>query len=394
MNGRRIVAAIAAAVGVALCASCGSTTVSSTGGPAARATSTATDPLATSLTADGATWATVPMGHIGEALNTFWQLVALPSGSSSWKLETPPGIATNGGLVTSGTPSRLLVGVLPANLLHFSTVVATSNRGTAWIPGVLPSALAASPDALTDSGAGADALLRGSKQRVVHESKSLSSWAPVTDVAAALDGGPTLRACNVGAITAIGPGTAGAPLLGVACRRRGVAGILRPSGRTWQLDGPKMPGATADASATVLRLIPSGTGVAALVAATSASGTALVAAWDTRGTWDTTAPLRLSPAGPLRATGPANSGGLWVLTGGTHPKLYLGDRAHHWTALPSPPTTTRTVAFPTTATGRGGGAYAFAVSGSVLSVWHLDPGAGHWTKTEKIDVPIQYGSSG
>jgi hypothetical protein len=45
------------------------------------------------------------------------------------------------------------------------------------------------------------------------------------------------------------------------------------------------------------------------------------------------------------------------------------------------------------APGPGGGFDALAVSGSKLTVWRLDQGATAWTRTQVINVPIEYGSS-
>ena len=49
----------------------------------------------------------------------------------------------------------------------------------------------------------------------------------------------------------------------------------------------------------------------------------------------------------------------------------------------------RTVALPA-----GGGFDALAATGSRLSAWRLAAGAAAWARTQSIDVPIQYGSSG
>ncbi len=61
-----------------------------------------------------------------------------------------------------------------------------------------------------------------------------------------------------------------------------------------------------------------------------------------------------------------------------------------WRQLPVLPSgRTVTLALPA-----GGGFDALAATGSKLSAWRLAPGAAGWARTQSIDVPIQYGSSG
>ena len=77
-------------------------------------------PLASSTVTGTTTWATLPMGHLDDPLNTFWQLLAL-TGGPSWALATPPGVASNGGLVAGAGPSSVLAGFEPSqdlSLIH------------------------------------------------------------------------------------------------------------------------------------------------------------------------------------------------------------------------------------------------------------------------------------
>ena len=41
------------------------------------------------------------MGGSAADHNNFWQLFVRPAGTGSWRLVTPPGVATNGGLVVA-----------------------------------------------------------------------------------------------------------------------------------------------------------------------------------------------------------------------------------------------------------------------------------------------------
>ena len=110
-------------------------------GGAAAGTSTQRDavpvhnPLPTSITTSAGTWAAVPMGHLDQPLNTFWQLFFLPIGAALWKNHAANlGMATNGGLLLASPASQgLLVAIRPSNYLRYSALVATTN-GTAWDP--------------------------------------------------------------------------------------------------------------------------------------------------------------------------------------------------------------------------------------------------------------------
>ncbi len=81
-----------------LAAGCGSAAGQATAPPRP-----ATPPsLATSLATATGTWAVAVMGGSAASHNNFWQLFARPAGTSTWRLATPPGVASNGGLVLTG----------------------------------------------------------------------------------------------------------------------------------------------------------------------------------------------------------------------------------------------------------------------------------------------------
>ncbi len=61
-----------------------------------------------------------------------------------------------------------------------------------------------------------------------------------------------------------------------------------------------------------------------------------------------------------------------------------------WRPLPALPAgRTVTLVLPT-----AGITDALGASGSTLTAWQLSPGSAKWAKTQVINVPIQYGSSG
>ncbi len=93
-----------------LAAGCGSTASRAT----APASPAAPPSLATSLATRTGTWAVAVMGGSASSHDNFWQLFVRPAGTSRWRLATPPGVASNGGLVLTGLPGRVGAGRVPA----------------------------------------------------------------------------------------------------------------------------------------------------------------------------------------------------------------------------------------------------------------------------------------
>ena len=128
-----------------LAAGCGSAV-----SPAAAPARPATPPsLATSLATATGTWAVAVMGGSAASHNNFWQLFVRPAGASTWRLATPPGVASNGGLVLTGLASgSVLAGFRPSQDLAYSPLAITKDNGKAWSPGLLDAGLADVPGAL------------------------------------------------------------------------------------------------------------------------------------------------------------------------------------------------------------------------------------------------------
>ena len=118
---------------------------------AARQASTsaaATEPpsLATSLVTTTGTWAVAVMGGPAAQHNNFWQLFVRPAATGKWRLATPPGVASNGGLVVASLGAGSVVaGFRPSQELSYSPLATSHDDGTGWTPGVLDAALAESP---------------------------------------------------------------------------------------------------------------------------------------------------------------------------------------------------------------------------------------------------------
>ena len=364
-------------------------------------------PLTSSVSSPSVTWAALAMGNLHDPVNTFWQLVTL-SGGSHWTVTTPPGVASNGGLVVSpGEGSSAVAGFLPSQDLTISPLAATSDGGTDWSTGVLLSGLAAVPDALVSPGGGpAIALVRGAGGTVVTSGGGLVSWQRLVTTHSLTDQ-PSTSSCGVTKITAVATGSFDSPagvgsgassvprptgtnaMVGATCARGRRPGLFVSTGGHWVQVGPTLPVGTAN-PVQVVRLSGTSTGVAALVSTGSGSHASLYALWSSAGsrTWTTSPGLVLSGRA-VDAAGTTPSGGFVVSA------ARAGRRQSVWEVQPTtggweslgvtPAGTSSVVATPT------GGYDALVVHSSVLDVFAL--AGGLWQHSQTLRVPIQYGSS-
>jgi hypothetical protein len=364
------------ALTVAGCASTGSQSVAAP--PAA-----ATAPLATSMSAPaGETWAIVAMGGSAAQENLFWELLTRPAGSSKWELDTPPGVADNGGLVAAASGGALTVAFRPSQDLTFSPLASTSDDGKSWSTGLIDASVAAVPDALAASDGNMLALLgNGTIDQAAADGAGWTRLAAPGAIAASASGGR----CQVTALTAVAYTASGTPLAAASCARPGTIGIFARTAGTWQAAGPVAPAGTSGNRVRVIGLTGTSSGDAALLASGTGKTTSLFAAWTSGGTrWDTSP---LLPAGPgqVLADGTGPGGSVWVLQPGGRAATVAGPGAS-WRQLTVPRGTAAL------ATGPGGTTDALAVAGATLSVYQLTP-AGAWRSAQVIQVPLQYGSS-
>jgi hypothetical protein len=375
--GRRRARVATLLIAAALLAGCASAVSQGASAPPAAATA----PLATSMTeAGGGTWAIVPMGGPAADENAFWELFTRPAGSTRWELDTPPGVADNGGLVASGSGSALTVAFRPSQSLTFSPLASTTDGGKTWGTGLIDAPVAAVPDALAAQGGTMLALLDdGAIDQAGAAGASLTRLAAPGAIADSAAG----RRCQVTALTAVGYTASGTPLAAASCARPGTVGIFARTAGTWQAAGPAAPDGSP---VRVLRLAGTTAGDTALLASGTGSAASLLAAWTSDGThWTTSPPL---PAGTRQVlavgTGPGSS--VWVLLTGGRAATIAGPGAS-WRQLPAPPPATAALA-----AGPGGTTDALAVAGASLTVYQLTP-AGTWSRAQAIAVPVQYGSS-
>ena len=368
-----------------IAAGCGSTAAQDATPP-----QPATPPsLATSLVTTNGTWAVAVMGGSAANHNNFWQLFVRPTGTSTWRLATPPGVASNGGLVLASVASgSMLAGFRPSEDLSYSPLAITKNNGKAWSPGLLDAALADVPDALAaDQASGRFlALLTGGTADISRAGGKAWTRLATRPALAASSAGSR---CRLGSLTAVAFSPTSKPMLGGSCSRPQTAGIFSYSSGSWQLAGPQLPAAYAHQSISVLRLTTTGETTTALLAARDASSTRLVAAWSTDGGEHWT----LSPALPLdhttvRSASPGPNSGVAVILNDRR-AVTITSSGDSWQELPALPGGTATLA-----ANPSGAWNALAVHGTQLTIWQAGSSAHSWSQRQIVKVPVQFGSSG
>jgi hypothetical protein len=384
-GGRRGLAAAGLVLaGAILAAGCGSAARAGSGsgspGRPAGPPAAAAGPLSTSLVTAQGTWAIAVMGGSAGAQEDFWQLFVRPAGGSRWSLVTPPGVADNGGLVAAGTGTSLLVGFRPSQALTFSPLAVSADTGRDWTPGLLDARLADVADALAAGPDGQALALRqdgGVETAATVSAAAAGQWSPLTTLAALAATTPG-RECGLQGLQAVSFGPEKNAMTAGSCARPGVAGVFTDSGGTWRSAGLAVPAAYGRDQVQVLGLAAAASGNAALLRA----GDSLLAAWSTGPRWTVSGPV---PAGTVRASGFGAGRSAWLLLGDGRADTIDGPGGG-WHALPAVPPGTATLA-----PEPGGGYDALAVSGSMLTVWHLVHGA--WSVGQRLSVPIVYGSS-
>ncbi len=340
-------------------------------------------PLDTSLVANGASWVVLAMGYLDQPTNTFWQAFYRPKGSSRWILRTPPGVATNGGLVATVAGGLGVLAFVPSQQLRYAPLATTTDGGAQYGAGLLPDDLASSPDALSVTAAGMAAAITPTD--VLSSPANLTGWHPIATtkaLAATLPG----RTCGLLSVTAVA--LVGQTVdLGADCGRPGDVGILASSGGAFRAIGPSLPATMRQDRVDVVRLVRDGTEISALLALTGGPTVEYVAAWLPResATW------QLSPAmtlrGSLRSASVASGDGFALLTSGTSgPQVaVIRPGASTWQMLPAPPIASATVAVDRSRID------VIAVNQARFIDYSLV--GGRWSRSQVINVPILYGSS-
>jgi hypothetical protein len=407
-RGRGAGAALLAAVTAAGLASCGSAHT----GQAAPSAPPARLSLATSAGYPDGSWAVLVMGGSAARHNNFWQVFVRPGQvrpgqAGAWKLATPQGVASNGGITVAaeGGPA-LAAAIRPSQDLSFSPVASSSDNGAKWAQaGLLDAPLAGYPDAL---GAAPDggliALTRtGDVELRAHSGAAWTRLASQHTMAVAAG-----RGCLPVRLTSVAYSPSGAALVAGACTREGQAAIFRLAGGHWSRTGPVLPAALARRDVEVLQMARTGHTVAALLAVGRGPAARLLGAWSNQdGTsWSLSQPYQAGAARPLSAafgsstsgtgkSGASSSGAgsLGVLLSGGRAVSISGPGAA-WRSLPALPAGAAAISDGgATLAAAPGGFEALTARGSQLSVWALSSSGSAWDRSQVINVAIPYGSS-
>jgi hypothetical protein len=398
-GGVALAAVLAGALALAACGSSRPATRTATTGASRPAGPT----LATSLAgADGTSWAVVEMGGSAATYNNFWELFARPADGAAWKLVTPAGVASNGGLVMaqSGSGDELVTGFRPTQDLTFSPLAASADAGAAWSqqPPLNPG-LANVPSALADNAAGRLLALTDAGD-VESGTGDGARWTRLTTLRTLADTAPG-RACGLTELTAVAWTPAGAPMVAGDCSKPGAAGIFTRSSGTWRAVGPALAGAIARSGADVVGLNTTGGNTTAVIAVGSGASATVFAAWSADGGahWALSPALRTAAlaAGSTPSVSFLASGatGLVLTAAAGHPtasQAYtIGWQGGQWQALPALPARSGPGQLATLAATAGGTPQALVVDRGTLTVWQL--GAGQWSLLQTVRVALPYGSS-
>ncbi len=374
-------------------------------------------PLATGYSGGtgGADWLVLPMGKLGDPVNTFWQVFSLVPAAKTkahrekWDLVTPPGVAANGGIALGGTAlgggsgggeGSVVAGFEPSQYLTFSPLAISANGGKSWQQGLLPDGLLPEPSVIAEGpglsaalvGAAAD---HGGEQVVIAAGSPGGSWRTLADESA-IARSPAGRVCGVRFLSAVAVEADGSVLVAAACSRPGAVGIFTVRGGTVAAAAPSVPAPWSSEKVQVVAL----TGTAALLDAEGgASGSTLLVAWrEASGSWTMSQPLGSAGDESLRAVGFGQQGSVVVLLGRSGEATEVaavspssGSSNPAWQAYPTPPASAEDVVLV------GSAPELATVELSTLTLYALErPGSSGrvvWRENQVIQVPIEYSSS-
>jgi hypothetical protein len=333
------------------------------------------------------------MGNLAQPLNTFWQIFMQRPGSAQWTLVTPPGTADNGGLVVDTTATTIEAGFLPSADLKFSPIVAAPAASIHWRSlGLLQEAFSSLPDSFASTSGERYALLASGGGQVVGAPPSQSTWRYVTSGRQLGSVGAGLR-CGVERLSAI---TTAAPSLyvGADCSHA-VSGVFSLRNGHWSLAPIHLPASFGSGSSSVLRLTVTrarSTRLAGLLSGGPA-GDLLAATWSSgaAGGWVVSEPLDVGRGARLVTSGfgpQAQQVVAWRTSGGALRAAVIDGPHQPWLTLPAPPRGTAALVV------ESAGLEALAADSALLTVWRLDPRARRWTAVQRMQVPIELGSSG
>lgn len=197
----------------------------------------------------------VPMGHLSDPRNTFYQSFTSLHGGA-WRLSTPHGSGTNGGIVVA-SPSDGAVVIRQFDQSHVAALSPLLHGQQVLLGGRIVGSLAQSPSAVAMHGS---TVYLVDAQGSLEELSMNAQTATVVTTQRQLASSPAGRRCGVVAITAVAVNRSGQIALGARCDKGGTNAVFVKNRSSWWLGGA--PTTTANA---VMRLDAAGDGFTALV---------------------------------------------------------------------------------------------------------------------------------
>ena len=199
----------------------------------------------------------VPMGHLNDPFNTFYETFTSNNGST-WTLSTPKGSSTNGGIVIA-SPAHGASAIRSFDNSHVSALTPLSMGTQVMSGGEIIPAIAQSPSALSVQG--------GRSYWVTKQGSVEMSWSPSATpitlaTATSLNHSPGGTACGVATINSVAMNASGELAVGVRCSHGGTSAVLTraTTASSWKV--AELPSMAADAT---MRLDATATGFIALV---------------------------------------------------------------------------------------------------------------------------------
>lgn len=191
---------------------------------------------------------------------------------------TPPGVASNGGLVVTPSGAAALTAAFrPGQRLTFSPLATSADLGHHWSAGVLDAEVASAPAALAADPATGHMLALLASGTVQQSSDRGATWTRLTTEQAISRTGPG-RGCGLHNLTAVAFTAAGMPLLAGTCTRPGTVPVFAFSGHTWLAAGPAPCAAAASQPVAVLTMTTTAGRTFALMRAGTRPASTLTAA--------------------------------------------------------------------------------------------------------------------
>jgi hypothetical protein len=349
-------------------------------------------PDVTSISNGDTSLAVVVMGRNDGHNDLFPQLFSSTLKAPRWTLATPQGVADNGGVfIGAGVDGDVLAGIGPSQDLAFSPLAYSANSGRSWVSGGLEAGLARVPSAIAIGPAQSAAVLvaTGGSRTVLKRTGSLEQWSPLVTAKALAALEPN---CGLTSLNAVDITTNGHYLLGASCERSGTIGVFENVGGHWTAATASVPSGLAGAAFETIRLTTNGSVTDAIFAARSSKSTQIVAGWSTgaSGKWTLSPSLGLDAASDVVASGagPGDAEFALIRSGTKLVASLIDGPTGAWQRIASLPSGTQTVALEPDGT-----LDALVVHISALTIWHQQHVGSSFTKSQTINVPIQYGSS-